>query len=80
MVLQCPTHGFPNKVLLEYFYKCLESVNRGVIDKLSLGYTMRQPYTRASQLLDGMPKINKAWYTHQDKVSHLNYKLTKENI
>ncbi|KAK4713447.1 hypothetical protein R3W88_019354 [Solanum pinnatisectum] len=79
MVLQCPTHGLPDNVLLQYFYRSLDSVNKGVA-QLSLGGLMQQPYVIASQLLDGMTKINRAWYTHEDQVSPLTYKLTKEQM
>lgn len=30
LVLQCPTHGLPNNVLLQYFYQSLDLVNKGI--------------------------------------------------
>uniref|UniRef100_M1DPK5 Retrotransposon gag protein n=1 Tax=Solanum tuberosum TaxID=4113 RepID=M1DPK5_SOLTU len=78
MVLQCPTHGLPDNVLLQYFYKSLDSVNKGVADQLSPGGLMKQPYVISSQLLDCMTKINRAWYTREHQISPLTYKLTKE--
>ena len=80
LVLQCPTHGFPDNVLLQYFYRSLDSVNKGVADQLSPGGLMQQPYVIATQLLDGMTTINRAWYTHGDQVSPLTFKLTKEQM
>ncbi|KAK4731373.1 hypothetical protein R3W88_024361 [Solanum pinnatisectum] len=41
---------------------------------------MQQPYVIATQLLDGMTKINLAWYTWEDQVSPLTFKLTKEQM
>ncbi|KAK4721531.1 hypothetical protein R3W88_011764 [Solanum pinnatisectum] len=41
---------------------------------------MQQPYAVAAQLLDGMTTINKAWYTREDQVSPLTFKLSKEQI
>uniref|UniRef100_M1DPL1 Gag-pol polyprotein n=1 Tax=Solanum tuberosum TaxID=4113 RepID=M1DPL1_SOLTU len=35
-------------------------------------------YAKAAQLLDGMTTINRAWYTHEDQVSPLTLKLSKE--
>lgn len=80
MLLQFPTHDLPDNVLLQYFYQSLDSVNKGVADQLSPGGLMQQPYVIAAQLLDGMTKINRAWYTHEDQVSPLTFKLTKEQL
>uniref|UniRef100_M1DH69 Integrase core domain containing protein n=1 Tax=Solanum tuberosum TaxID=4113 RepID=M1DH69_SOLTU len=41
---------------------------------------MQQPYVIATQLLDGMTTINRAWYTREDQVSPLTFKLTKEQM
>uniref|UniRef100_M1DMQ5 Integrase core domain containing protein n=1 Tax=Solanum tuberosum TaxID=4113 RepID=M1DMQ5_SOLTU len=41
---------------------------------------MQQPYEVASQLLDGMTKINRVWYTREDQVSPLTFRITKEQI
>jgi len=41
---------------------------------------MQQPYVIVAQLLDGMTKINRAWYTRENQVSSLTFKLTKEKI
>ncbi|WMV18937.1 hypothetical protein MTR67_012322 [Solanum verrucosum] len=52
LVLQCLTYGLPDNVLLQYFYRSLDSVNKGVTDQLSSGGLMQQPYVIAAQLLD----------------------------
>uniref|UniRef100_M1DA31 Retrotransposon gag protein n=1 Tax=Solanum tuberosum TaxID=4113 RepID=M1DA31_SOLTU len=80
LVLQCPTHGLPDNVLLQYFYRSLDSVNNGVADQLSPGGLMQQPYVIASQLLDDITMINRALYTREDQVSPLTFKLTKEQM
>ncbi|KAK4716439.1 hypothetical protein R3W88_014777 [Solanum pinnatisectum] len=41
---------------------------------------IQQPYVIAAQLLDGMTTINRAWYTHEDQVSPLTFKLTKKQM
>uniref|UniRef100_M1D8H5 Integrase core domain containing protein n=1 Tax=Solanum tuberosum TaxID=4113 RepID=M1D8H5_SOLTU len=41
---------------------------------------MQQPYEIASHLLNGMTKINRAWYTREDQVSPLTFRMTKEKI
>ncbi|KAK4724478.1 hypothetical protein R3W88_027257 [Solanum pinnatisectum] len=79
LVLQCPTHVLPDNVLLQYFYRSLDSVNKGVADQLSPGGLIQQPYVVATQLLDGMTTINRAWYTRKDQVSPLTFKLSTEH-
>jgi len=79
-VLKCLTHGLQNNELLQYFYRSLDSVNKGVADPLVPGGRMQQPYEVASQLLDGMTKINRVWYTREDYVSPLTFRMTKEQI
>lgn len=51
MVLQCLALGLCDKVLLQYFYHCMNSVNKGVADQLQHGGLMQQPYAVATQLL-----------------------------
>ncbi|KAK4723933.1 hypothetical protein R3W88_026712 [Solanum pinnatisectum] len=80
LVLQCPTHGLPDNVLVQYFYQSLDSINKGVADQLSPGCLMQQPYAVAAQLLDGMTTINRVWYTREDQVSPITFKLSKEKI
>uniref|UniRef100_M1DB58 Integrase core domain containing protein n=1 Tax=Solanum tuberosum TaxID=4113 RepID=M1DB58_SOLTU len=58
----------------------LMGVNKGVADQLSLGGLMQQPYAVAAQLLDGMTTINKVWYTHEDQVYPLTFKLSEEQV
>ncbi|KAK4723998.1 hypothetical protein R3W88_026777 [Solanum pinnatisectum] len=80
LVLQCPTDGLPDNVLLQYFYICLDLVKKGVVDQHSPGGLMQQPYVIATQLLVVMTKINRTWYTREDQVSPLTFKLTKEQL
>uniref|UniRef100_M1DPG6 Uncharacterized protein n=1 Tax=Solanum tuberosum TaxID=4113 RepID=M1DPG6_SOLTU len=54
--------------------------NKGIVDQLSPGGLMQQPYVIADQLLDGMTTINRALYTREDQASPLTFKLTKEKI
>ena len=58
---KCPTHGLVDKVLRQYFYWSLDSINKGVSDQISLGGLMQQHYVIATQLLDGMTTISRAW-------------------
>lgn len=41
---------------------------------------MLQLFEEASSLLDEMTKINRAWYTQEDQVSPLNFKMINEQI
>ena len=79
-MLPCPTHCLPDNVLLQYFYRSLDSVNKGVANQLSPGGLIQQPYAITAQLLDGMTTINRAWYTREDQVSPLTFKISKEQI
>nr|ABI34337.1 hypothetical protein SDM1_41t00022 [Solanum demissum] len=45
---------------LQYFYRSLESVNKGVADQLVPGGIMQQPCEVEFELLDGMTKINRS--------------------
>ncbi|WMV18947.1 hypothetical protein MTR67_012332 [Solanum verrucosum] len=49
-------------------------------DQLFQGGIMQQPFEIASTLLDGMTKINRAWYTKEDQVYPLTFRMTKEQI
>uniref|UniRef100_M1DN62 Retrotransposon gag domain-containing protein n=1 Tax=Solanum tuberosum TaxID=4113 RepID=M1DN62_SOLTU len=70
LVLQYPTHGLPDNVLLQYFYRCLDSVNKGVADQLCPGGSMQQPYVVAAQQLDGMTTINRVGEPQVQSVNH----------
>ena len=70
----------PDNVLLQYFYRSLDTVNKGVADQLIRGGIMRQSFAVASALLDEMIKINWTWHTREDHVSPLNIGLTKEQM
>lgn len=41
---------------------------------------MQKPYVQAANLLNGMSKINQFWYTQEDQVSPLSFKMTKEHM
>jgi len=55
-------------------------VNKGVLDQLVPRGIMHQPYEVVSQHLNGMSKINRAWYSCEDQVSPLTFRMTKEQI
>lgn len=59
ILLQCPTLGIADKMLLECFYRGIGLENRGVADKMSPGGLTQLPYAIATQLLDHMIKTNK---------------------
>ncbi|WMV24879.1 hypothetical protein MTR67_018264 [Solanum verrucosum] len=80
LMLQCPTHGLINNVLLQHFYWSIDSVNKGLADHLIQGGIMQQPFEITSSLLDGMKKINCAWYTRKGQVSPLTFRMTKKQI
>uniref|UniRef100_M1DUX4 Uncharacterized protein n=1 Tax=Solanum tuberosum TaxID=4113 RepID=M1DUX4_SOLTU len=58
LLLQCPHHEIPDKMLLECFYRSVGPENRGVVDQLSPGGLIRLPYAIVAQLLDHMTKTN----------------------
>jgi len=62
------------------FTKSLDSVNKGIADQLVQGDIMLQPFEVASYLLDGMARVNQAWYTKEDQVSPLCFRLTQEQL
>ena len=70
----------PENVLLQYFYRSLDSVNKGIADHLVCGGLMSQTFEAASVLLDEMTRINRAWHTREDHVSPLNVGMTKEQL
>ncbi|KAK4708698.1 hypothetical protein R3W88_029623 [Solanum pinnatisectum] len=80
LVLQCPTYGLPDNLLLQYFYRSLDLINKGVADQISPGDLMQQPYVIVAQLLDDMTTINRVWYTRENQISPLMFKLTKEQM
>ncbi|KAH0636443.1 hypothetical protein KY289_036358 [Solanum tuberosum] len=59
LLQQCPTHGIPDKLLLECFYRGLGPENRSIVDQLFAGCLIQQPYEVVAQLLDGMIKAKK---------------------
>ncbi|XP_015161853.1 uncharacterized protein [Solanum tuberosum] len=69
-----------HELLLQYFYRSLDSVNKGIADQLVQGGIMLQPFEVASFLLDGMARVNQAWYTKEDQVSPLCFRLTQGQL
>ena len=53
-------------------------MNKGVSNQLSPGGLIQQPYVIAAQLLDGMTKINRVWYTHKNPVTPITLRFAKE--
>ncbi|WMV45666.1 hypothetical protein MTR67_039051 [Solanum verrucosum] len=80
LLLQCLTHGLPDNVLLQYFYRSLDLVNKGLADQLIQGGIMQQSFDIVSTLLNEMTKNNHAWYTRDDQVSPLNFGMMKEQM
>lgn len=68
-----------DKVLLKYFYRSIDSVNKCVDDQLYPGSLIQQPYVILAQLLYVMTIINRVWYTLEDHASPFTFKLTKEH-
>ena len=60
LLLQCPSHGVPDNLLLQYFYRSLDTINKGIADQLVRGGLMKQSFEMASSLLDDLTKVNRA--------------------
>src|SRR5688572_29514194 len=71
LLIQCPTHGVPDNVLPQYFYRSLDSMNKGIADHLVRGGLMGHTFAAASVLLDEITRINRAWHTREVHVSPL---------
>jgi len=67
-------------LLLQYFNRSLDSVNKGIADQLVQGGIMLQPFEVASFLLNGMARVNQAWYTKEKQISPLCFRLTQEQL
>jgi len=80
LLLQCRTYGVPKHLMVQYFYYSLDSINKGMANKLAQGCLMRQLYEVASLLLDDMTKVNRAWHTREDQMSSLQLSMRKEQI
>lgn len=55
-------------------------MNKSVANQLVPKGIMQQPYEVSTQLLDGMTKINRAWYPHEDQNVFSHFRMTKEKI
>ena len=73
-MLQFPSHGLSDIVLLHYLYNILDTINKGIPDQL-----IRTFYV-ASILVYKIIKINHALYTRNDRVYPLNLGLTKDKL
>ena len=80
MVLQCPTYGLPDNVLLQYFYRRLDSVNKGVAKPTLTLRLMEKLYSVEAQFHYSMTNINKVRYTRKYRVSPVTFKISKEKI
>ncbi|KAK4707117.1 hypothetical protein R3W88_033331 [Solanum pinnatisectum] len=82
LLLQCPTHRFPNDLVLQYFYRSLDSVNKRLADQLVREGIMLQSFEVASFLLYDMTKIIQAWYTQtqEDQVLPFCFRMTQEQL
>jgi len=78
LLVQCPTNGLPNDLLLQFYYRSLDSVNKGAADQLVQRGIMLQSFEVASFHLDDMTNINQVWYTQEDQVSPLCFRMTHE--
>lgn len=78
--IQFPTHGLPDKVLLQVFYRSLDQMNKAAADQLVGGGIMCQPFSIASTLLDRMEKANRAWHTREDEVAPASLSISKEQL
>uniref|UniRef100_M1DV52 Uncharacterized protein n=1 Tax=Solanum tuberosum TaxID=4113 RepID=M1DV52_SOLTU len=67
LFIQFSTHEIPDLVLLECFYRSLNSGSKGLIDQLITGCLMRHSYETVAKLLDLIPNTNKE--TEKDRHS-----------
>lgn len=66
-VVICPNHGVPYGVILQNFYRSLDSINKSLENNLEGGSLMVQ-IGLAKALLDRMTKTNRTWHTRETKV------------
>lgn len=76
-MLQFHSNELMDRVLLQYSYHSLDTMNKRMVDKLIRDGIMRQTFEVSSTLLIDMIKITCAWHTRYDKVTPLNMGLTK---
>ncbi|XP_060177802.1 uncharacterized protein LOC132607737, partial [Lycium barbarum] len=82
-VKSCPKHGLPDGVLLQTFYRSLDSVNKSVANNIAEGSIMDNSYATVSELLDKLAETNEAWHTRYSEVgggSSSKHVLTREMI
>lgn len=59
-IKQCPNHRLPDDVLLQSFYRSLDSLNKVVANNIVEGSLMDQLFVVASAMLDKMTRTNRA--------------------
>ncbi|XP_059289056.1 uncharacterized protein LOC132042546 [Lycium ferocissimum] len=82
-VKSCPKHGLPDGVLLQTFYRSLDSVNKSVANNIAEGSIMDNSYATVCELLDKLTETNEAWHTRDSEVgggSSSKHVLTREMI
>ncbi|XP_059306513.1 uncharacterized protein LOC132057955 [Lycium ferocissimum] len=82
-VKSCPKHGLPDSVLLQTFYRSLDSVNKSVANNIAEGSIMDNSYATVCKLLDKLTETNEAWHTRELEVgggSSSKNVLTREMI
>ncbi|XP_059277798.1 uncharacterized protein LOC132031977 [Lycium ferocissimum] len=67
-VNSCPKHGLPDSVLLQTFYRSLDTVNKSVANNIVGGFVMENSYAVMSALLDILTETNEAWHTREMEV------------
>ena len=70
--------GAGYNLLLQYFYRSLDSINKAVADQLVRGDIMKQSFEVASSLFDELTKMNRAWYAREDDMYTRHVSMTKE--
>ncbi|XP_059310004.1 uncharacterized protein LOC132061163 [Lycium ferocissimum] len=61
-------HGFLDSVLIQIFYRSLDSVNKSVANNIVEGSIMDNSYATVCKLLDKLFEINEAWHTRDSEV------------
>ncbi|XP_059281184.1 uncharacterized protein LOC132034854 [Lycium ferocissimum] len=82
-VKSCPKYGLLDSVLLQTFYRSLDSVNESVGNNITEGSIMDNSYATVCELLDKLTETNEAWHTRDSKVgggSSSKNVLTREMI
>ncbi|XP_059281253.1 uncharacterized protein LOC132034941 [Lycium ferocissimum] len=60
---QSPTHGFPDAILTEKFYKGLDTMNQIAVNTAAGGCFMDKSFVNITRLLDKLTTHNQAWHS-----------------